>query len=79
MDQRVGARIDVVTGDDEDGARDIEGLRSVPGARSGDCRLGTASRCSAALLPSVMVTTARASAAGVSGVLTSSMVLIVPA
>ena len=41
--------------------------------------LGTASRCRAALLPSVMVTTTLARAAGVSGRLTNSMVLIVPA
>ena len=42
-------------------------------------QLGTASRCSAALLPSVIVTTTRASAAGVTGRFTSSIVLIVPA
>ena len=44
------------------------------------CRLlGTASRCSAALFPSVIVTTTRASVAGVTGRLISSIVLIVPA
>ena len=41
--------------------------------------LGTANRCSAAVLPSVIVTTTRASAAGVSGRLMRSIVLIVPA
>jgi hypothetical protein len=41
--------------------------------------LGTASRCSAALFPSVIVTAARASVAGVSGRLISSIVLMVPA
>ncbi len=51
----------------------------VPVARSTCSLLGTASRCSAALLPSVMVTTTRASAAGVSGRLMSSIVLMVPA
>jgi hypothetical protein len=41
--------------------------------------LGTANRCSAALFPSVIVTTARARAGMVSGLLISRIVLIVPA
>ena len=51
----------------------------VPVARSADAPLGIASRDRAALLASVIVITARASAGAVSGRLTTSIVLIVPA
>jgi len=51
----------------------------VPVARSRETPLGMASRANAALLASVIVTTARASADAVNGRLRTSIVLIVPA
>ena len=52
---------------------------AVPSKLHVDLATGTARRCSAALLPSVIVTTARARAACVNGWLISTIVLIVPA